>query len=346
MAPSTPQFSSENSITSDNSITFNYFVNETELNAPDSNGVLIDASNTYFDFETTSSIVSGIAITNTNIQTNTAISNVSKNINYPITISNIRAGTKYKFFTSARNNLTSNTSYSQSSSTITSSFTRLPSNSGSTTPTSSWFSSSTYACRVSTPTGGSWTGDNLSNSDVRYLNKSNNDYLQLLNSTRTFEISLPYFSTQQDTEVGYGRFIDNSNNLTEISIFIDGVEKQELVYGGFNITPVRTNKNSNIVNYFSSPTSVDPYNGNTNRQGFRLNGSFLVYEYITFKHIGSPSSIGYSINYTFDKHADVGGNSISSTFKVYIDELTGNPTISKRWNRDICYGNNILYRYP
>lgn len=328
LAPSTPQFSSENTITSDSSITFNYYVAETELNAPSSNGVLIDASNTYFDFETTSSTVSGTAITNTNLQTNTSISNVAKNTNYPITISSLRAGTKYKFFTAARNNLTSTSSYSQSSTTITSSFTRLPSSSGATTPTSSWFSVSTYAYRISTPTGGSWTGDNLSNSSVRYLNKSNNDYLQLLNSTRTFEISLPYFSTQQNTQVGFGHFIDNSNNLTEIAFSIDGTQQQELVYGGFGVTATRTNYNGNTTNYFSSPSSTDPYSGNTRRQGFRLNGSFSVQD-ILHSNIGIPSSLGYSLNYTFDKHADVGGDSISSTFKVYIDELTGNPTITR-----------------
>lgn len=328
LAPSTPQFSSENSIASNSSITFNYYVAETELNAPSSNGVLIDASNTYFDFETTSSSVSGTAITNTNIQTNSSISNVAKNTNYPIAITGLRSGTKYKFFTSARNNLTSTTSYSQTSNTATSSFTRLPSSSGASTPSSSWFSVSTYAYRISTPTGGSWSGDNLSNSSVRYLNKSNNDYLQLLNSTRTFEVSLPYFSTQQNTQVGFGQFIDNSNNLTEIVFSIDGIQQQELVYGGYGITPTRTNSNGNTINYFSSPSITDPYNGNSTNQGFRLNGSFNVQD-ILHSNIGTPSSLGYSLNYTFDKHADVGGNSISSTFKVYIDEFTGNPTITR-----------------
>tara|TARA_B110000003_G_scaffold78156_1_gene79667 strand:+ start:8288 stop:14317 length:6030 start_codon:yes stop_codon:yes gene_type:complete len=328
LAPSTPQFSSENAISSNSSITFNYFVAETELNAPSSNGVLIDASNTYFDFETTSSAVSGSAITNTNIQTNTNISNVAKNTNYSISISSLRAGTKYRFSTSARNNLTSSTSYSQTSSTITSSFTRLPSSSGASTPASSWFSVSTYAYRISTPTGGGWSGDNLSNSSVRYLNKSNNDYLQLLNSTRTFEISLPYSSTQQNTQVGYGKFIDNSSNLTEVAFYIDGTEKQELVYGGFGVSPLRVNKNANTVNYFSSPSSSDPYNGNAKQNGFRLNGSFSVQD-ILHSNVGVPSSTGYSLNYTFDKHADVGGNSISSTFKVYVDEITGNPTITR-----------------
>jgi hypothetical protein len=328
LAPSIPQFSSENSIASDSSITFNYYVAETELNAPLSNGVLIDASNTYFDFETTSSIVSGISITNTNIQTNTSVSNIAKNTNYAIPISSLRAGTKYRFFTAVRNNLTSNTSYSQSSSIITSSFTRLPSSSGASSPTSSWFSVSTYAYRISTPTGGSWSGDNLSNSSVRYLNKSDNDYLQLLNSSRTFEISLPYYSTQQNTQVGFGKFIDNSNNLTEITFSIDGTIQQELVYGGFGITSTRTNKNGNSTDYFSSPSEYDPYNGNTKRQGFRLNGTFSVQD-ILHSNIGIPSSLGYSLNYTFDKHSDVGGNSISSTFKVYIDEITGLPTITR-----------------
>ena len=327
LAPSIPQFASENTIISDNSITFNFFVTETELNAPASNGFLIDASNTYFDFETTSSSVAGISITNTNLQTNTSISNVAKNVNYPISISSLRAGTKYKFVTSARNNLTSTTSYSSNSSTITSSFTRLPSSSGST-PTSNWFNVSTYAYRISTPNSDSWTGDNLNNSSVRYLNKSNNDYLQLLNSNRTFEISLPYSSTQQNTQIGYGKFIDNSNNLTEISLSIDGTEKQELIYGGFGINPTRVNKNSNTVNYFSNPSANDPYNGNNNRQGFRLNGTFAVQD-ILHSNIGIPSSSGYSLNYTFDKHSDVGGTNISSTYKVYIDELNGNPTITK-----------------
>jgi len=327
LAPAAPEFSSENAISSDSAITFVYYVTETELNNASSAGVLIDASNTYFDFETTSSSVSGIAITNTNIQTNTSISNVGRNTNYSIATSSLRAGTKYRFFTAARNNLTSASSYSANSTTITSSFTRLPSSTGST-PTSSWFTVSTYAYRISTPTGGSWAGDNLNNSSVRYLNKSSNDYLQLLNSTRTFEISLPYSSTQQNTEVGYGKFIDNSNNLTEIAFSIDGTEKQELVYGGFGVSPTKTNKNGNTVDYFTAPTAIDPYNGNNNRQGFRLNGRFAL-EDILHSNIGVPSSLGYSLNYTFDKHSEVGGNSISTTFKVYIDEITGNPSITR-----------------
>ena len=326
LAPSTPQFASQNTVTDGTiKLTFNYYVTETELNSPNSNGVLIDASNTYFDFETTSSSVSGSAITNSNIQTNTSISNVAKNTNYPIVISNLRAGTKYRFVTAARNNLTSTTSYSPSSSIITSTFTRLPSSTGST-PASSWFTVSTYAYRISTPTGGSWSGDNLNNSSVRYLNKSDNDYLQLLNSTRTFEISLPYSSTQQNTQVGYGKYIDNSGSLTEISFSIDGSEKQELTYGGFGISPLRINKNSNTVNYFSSPTTSDPHTNNKTK-GFRLNGSFSL-EDILHSNIGIPSTSGYSLNYTFVKHSDVGGNNISSTFKVYIDELNGNPTIT------------------
>ena len=327
LAPNTPEFSSENAISSDSSITFVYYVTETELNNVNSAGVLIDASNTYFDFDTTSSNVSGIAITNTNIQTNTSIPNVGRNTNYSIAISSLRAGTKYRFFTAARNNLTSASSYSANSTTITSSFTRLPSSTGST-PSSSWFSVSNYAYKISTPTGGSWSGDNLSNSSVKYLNKSNNDYLQLLNSTRTFEVSLPYSSTQQNTVVGYGKFIDNSNNLTEIAFSIDGTEKQELVYGGFGVSATRTNKNGNTVNYFTSPTISDPYNGNNKRQGFRLNGTFAL-EDIIHSNIGVPSSLGYSLNYTFDKHSDVGGNSISTTFKVYIDEINGDSVITR-----------------
>jgi hypothetical protein len=339
LAPSIPQFSTENAISSDNSITFNYYVQETELNAPASNGVLIDASNTYFDFESTSSTVAGTAVTNTNIQTNTNISNVAKDTNYSISINSLKAGTKYKFFTAARNNLTSTTSYSSNSSTITSSFTRTPSSSGST-PASSWFNPTTYAYKISTPTGGSWTGDDLNNTYACYLNKSNNSSLSMLNSTRTFEVSLPYSSTQQNTQGGFGKFIDNSSNLTEITFSIDGTEKQEILYGGFGVNPTLTNKNGNTVNYFSSPTMVDPHNNNSKRKGFRLNGSFGLID-ILHSNINVPSTTGYSLNYAFDKHSDVGGNSVSKTFKVYIDELAGNPTITKSGTE--TYLTNISY---
>ena len=73
-----------------------------------------------------------------------------------------------------------------------------------------------------------------------------------------------------------GKFIDNSNNLTEITFSIDGTEKQEILYGGFGVNPTLTNKNGNTVNYFSSPTMVDPHNNNSKRKGFRLNGSFSL----------------------------------------------------------------------
>ena len=162
----------------------------------------------------------------------------------------------------------------------------------------------------------------------------------MLNSTRTFEVSLPYSSTQQNTQGGFGKFIDNSSNLTEITFSIDGTEKQEILYGGFGVNTTLTNKNGNTVNYFSSPTMVDPHNNNSKRKGFRLNGSFGLID-ILHSNINVPSTTGYSLNYAFDKHSDVGGNSVSKTFKVYIDELAGNPTITKSGTE--TYLTNISY---
>lgn len=330
--PSIAQIISQNAINSSSSITFVCKVDETELNVSDSVAVLIDASNSYYPFETTSSITNGISIPNPIVYSNTnvSLSNIAKNTNFNITLSSLRNGTKYKFSTQFRNDLTGTSSYSQISSEFSSDFTRLPTSTATISFTNMHFNTSNHVYRISTPDG-SWPA-NLNNSSVNWLNKADNSSFNISNTTKTFEISKPYSNNQQTETVGYGKFIDNSENLIRIQVDVSGIKRQELIYGGFNVTPTRTNFNGNTFNFFDNPTASDPYNGNNSSQGFRLNGTMKIND-IPYNYIGDPSNVAYKVKYSYNKLSDVGGgaeiNNGATGNDVYIDDLTGNSSITK-----------------
>ena len=277
-SPSQLLFISENTINSGTTISFIVKVTETELDEPDSEAVIIDASNTYYPIETTSSDLEGTPIPNPIVytQVHQNINSVAKNTNFTITLSGLRYGTKYTYFSSVRNDLTLNNVYSDHSDIQISEYTRLPPGLGSSTFSNSWFNVNNYNFKVSSPDT-NWPV-NLNNSSVIYLNKGNSNYnsLSLNNNTRTFEISKPYSNNQQLENIGYGKYIDNSENLVNISIEISGNKLQELHYGGFNVNAIRDDVNNNVFNYFDIPTVYDPYNNNNKSKGFRLNGTFKM----------------------------------------------------------------------
>ena len=326
--PSILIFVSENSINSGTSISFIVKVNETEGGEPTSDAVIIDASSSYYPIETNSSDLQGTPIPNPiqYSQVNQSINNVDKDTNFTINLTGLRYGTKYTYFSSVRNDLTSNTVYSQSCDVQTSELTRLPASLNSSTFSSSWFNVSNYIYKVSTPDG-NWP-TNLSNSSIIWLNKAVSNYnsLNLNNNTRTFEISKTYSNNQQIENVGYGKFIDNSTNLVNINIEISGNKFQELKFGGFDVQPSRDNFNNNTFNYFDSPTVSDPYNNNSNAKGFRLNGTMKLND-IPYNNINDPSNVSFNVSFTYNKLAELGGNTINKSLNLYIDDLTGAPEI-------------------
>ena len=115
------------------------------------------------------------------LQTNTSISNVAKNTNFSVSISSLRSGTKYKYYTQLRNDLTATDKFSEESDIYTTDFTRTPSSSGASNFTSSWFNTNTYSYPVSSPDS-SWP-INLNNSTIRWLNKASNHSLNVSSTT-------------------------------------------------------------------------------------------------------------------------------------------------------------------
>ena len=328
--PSKLLFVSENLINSGTNIGFVVKVDETENGVSDSEAVIIDASSTYYPIETKTSDILGTPIPNPieYLQVNQSINSVNKNTNFNINLSGLRYGTKYTYFSSVRNDLTTNTVYSESCDVQVSEITRLPPGLNSSSFSASWFNVNDYIYKVSTPDG-TWP-TNLNNSSIIWLNKSNSNYnkLNLTNNTRTFEISKPYSNTQQSENVGYGKFIDNSENLVNINIEISGNKYQELVYGGFNVSPLREDYNSNTFNYFDMPTTTDPYNSNNNAKGFRLNGTLKIND-IPYNNIGDPSNVIFNVTYNYNKLSELGGNTINKSLNIYIDDLTGDPEIDR-----------------
>jgi len=348
-APSQPLFVSENAISSYNTITLNYKTEDTENGVSDSTAVLIEASNTYYDSNSLTSTVSGASVEYTSgspATSVTTISDVTSDVSYPISISNLRAGTKYNFFTKARNDLTGSTTYSSVSSTRETEYTRLPSSTGASTASSSWFTasqSSTY--NIMTPST-SWDGANLNGSSELWVNVNGSTTSQYVNvnynTSRTIEISKPYSNNQQSTTTGYGKFIDNSENLVTMSAKINDILQHQVKFGGFGESVTNTTYagvNTTLIFYGSNtstaPTVSDQYSDNK-RKGYRLNTSFKINRFsgsllnpYSDTEVVDASKSAYSLSFEYDRHNDIGESDITVSQNFYVDDLS-NPTISSK----------------
>ena len=130
------------------------------------------------------------------------------------------------------------------------------------------------------------------------------------NSTQTFQISNP--SANQNSTSGFGKYLDDEHNLISITASVDGSEKQRLTFDGFYPSGSdydgSCNSTGTSTAFFNSPSQVDQYVNNGNKQGFRLNGSFSLKDIANNNiqtEIGSASSTPYSVNVTFTRNTSV-----------------------------------------
>ena len=149
--------------------------------------------------------------------------------------------------------------------------------------------------------------------------------------------------SQRDSLFGYGKWIDNSENLVYIECHVNDIPKQIITYGGYPSLPQSLNNvtqtlpTNNNHDFFYDFSQDDIWINDINKQGFRLKGEFKQKD-IVASNIGDPSDNAYNIKYKYTRY-----KSTSNTFKttisvlpnlenIYIDDLSKNPIIT-----DISY---------
>ena len=109
------------------------------------------------------------------------------------------------------------------------------------------------------------TTPNFNNNIVIYINLSDSgdiiNYTQNnTNSIQSIEISRPFFSNQENTTIGYGKFIDNSLALVSINVSVNDINKQTIIFdGSFGATEAKNIYNNTINIDVGSGSFNSPY---------------------------------------------------------------------------------------
>ena len=320
--PSIPQFTSEN--ISSVSTTLQYYVVEPEQGNPTSSAIISEVITDYSQNETLASSIHPVITTNL---TDTETENSYANQNFFIILNSLRSGTKYNYKIKAKNNFRD--LYSDYSTPRISNFLQLPGNNGLSTSINT--NSGLNSTNITTPSNTA----NLNNQSVLYLNTSTNTTFSLANSNnQIIQITKPYSSNKQNTQKGYGKWVDNSQNLVKVECYINSSLKQTISFHGFNTsnnnagTSTRTNSNNNTFNYFNIPSQSDIYSTN-NSKGFRIKGNIRLNNISSvLTNIGPAQNDKHTIEYKYIRNSDVGGSSYSNIHNIYIDTLPNNPSIS------------------
>ena len=69
------------------------------------------------------------------------------------------------------------------------------------------------------------------------------------------------------------------------------------------------------------------YSSDNDNKGFRLKGTVRL-KNINIANIGNAQSAAHTLQYTYERHTDVGPATTGSIYNVYIDDLSGDPTIA------------------
>ena len=324
--PAKPIFVRENSISSDDQLSYVYKVEETENGNSLSNAVIVSAIS---DASQNTTLSSSIYPFDPSVfRTVKSLSNIKKDTNFDLSLTNLRAGTKYNYKVQVKNNIKDG--YSEFSNQQVSEFLRLPGDNGYSSTSVDLVINNNVS--VSSP-----TLDGSNGSSVVYINSASSLYNLNLSKTsnQTIQITKPYGNTQQSEIAGYGKWVDNKHDLVKVECYVDGNLKQHVAFHGFNTTnsnagtATRHNSNSNSYNFFDSHSQQDIWSTQA-RRGFRIRGAFSLnsvsYSNV-LTHIGAAQSTPHTIQYKYIRHSDVGGsNNIPSAKNVYIDTLSSDPT--------------------
>ena len=149
---------------------------------------------------------------------------------------------------------------------------------------------------------------------------------------------MPYSLNQQLTEKGYGKWIDNSQNLVKIECYIDDVLKQYISFNGFDTSASnsgvtqRINENGNTFNYFADSGQSDIWSSSSTKRGYRLKGEFSLNNILylsALDAIGAAQTGAHTVKYKYVRNTDVDDTpNMTVSNSVYVDTLANNPSIS------------------
>jgi len=321
--PSQPLFQSDDSkynTSNKHHLVSNFKVAYTENNVSSSTAVIDDYNTTFSEKAGTTTRSGYFSQSAHNGTYGTTLSNIQKNTNFSIQVGNenLRAGTKYDYTITVTNNISSTNSAASVSKT--SPFTRLPSSDS--IGTTLTLTEGTTETSVST--------SSLDNSSVIYLITSSTEFIPTSVVEQVIEITDPYSVAQENTTQGYGKYVDDTNDLVTVGLKIDDSTEESIKFNGFKTTSGEEAAGTitqSGTTYFNTATIADMYS-DVNNKGFRLKGTVQLKK-ILASNIGSAKTTAYSLQYTYSRAAAVGsGGGNSDSYNIYIDNLTVDPTIS------------------
>ena len=342
--PSQPVFQSDREKFSNKNnyyLTSNFKVDETETGVTNSTATLDNYITTFSEDTTDENRSLRSDYFSLNSQSGTTmgtLDNITNNTDFTIKIGDndlsLRAGTKYNYKVSVSNNISSeNSEYSIQK---LSPYTRLPTSLDiGTTLILTAANQTTYV------TSSTFTDH------VIYLNNniSGKEQFKVANAnSQTFEITKPYSINQETTTGGFGRYVDNADELVSISFKIGDVEKEKITFNGFNIVSGDVGTPSQIgTTYFDNATIQDMYFDNNNK-GFRLSGTVSLNDINNiYTNIGTASSNAYNLKYVYQRSLDVDETTSITHIIVFVDDLSGSPNLSVYDGPDSIIVNSVKY---
>lgn len=336
--PSKPQRYPE-SVTYD-SINLSFYVSYTEDGVFNSNALVIKSKAEYVGIETLSSILHLISTSTLNTG-DVNQPGVGGGISSPfdVTLSGIKSGSKYRYKVAAMNDLINQ--YSEFSEDISSNFTKLPSSTAQSAALDFSYKKTKYV-----------TNKSFKNQNIIYINKADNqDIIPNVTSNQNFEITKRNALVTDDTHEGFGKYVDGSKNLVTITMKINDVSINEIQYHGFGSTGAtdlsfnNSSSSLNEKNYYMI-YSQDDIGDNSNNKGFRINGNIKLQTISNSNvqnYIGDPSKNPIILKYEYSRKSAVDNSPLSdnSSNKIYIDDLSKNPTIDS--SSTIINVTNVAY---
>ena len=294
--------------------------------------------------EPLSSIYTNILNINNITDTGYYIKGYSKDISFNIIMYNLISGTKYNYKTKIKNDLSD--LYSQETSMKTSNYTMIPdSNYIDISLNLNISNNKTFISQLN-----DLDNSFIDNKDIIYINLSDNQsIIPDIIDYQTIEISHPYIYNQQDLSYGFGKYIENKNNLVSLIVYINDISKQEIIFdGSFSMQSGRIiNYDSNLYNFIELKyidSLDDIYKDNSLNKGFRLKGTLklnTLNNNLINDIIGDASSNPYKLTYKYIRHQDVSNKDISKDYLIYIDDISYIPRISNIINTSNV--KNVLY---
>ena len=324
--PAKPIFVRENPISNNDQLSYVYKVEETENGNSSSQALIISAISDASQNITLSSSI--YPVDPSVFRTVKSLSNIGSDTNFDLSLTNLRAGTKYNYKVQVKNNIKDG--YSEFSTQQLSNFLRLPGDNSVNTTLD--FSQNNSEIKISVTTPNSTA--NLNNNSVFYKNIDQNNSFTFKNiNNQIIQITKPYNDNQQTEIKGYGVYVDNSSNLVTIECLIDTTLKQKVEYNGFNTsnkTAGTSTRSTNSFNFFGNYSQEDIWESNNNKKGFRIKGNFQLNNISDLgTNIGEAKSTKYTLKYKYTRHEDVGGAPTNTTeYNIYIDYLPNDPSIS------------------